>query len=43
LVMIPVVHFRAFEEVDGMLYDERHPITISERGSGALGSTDEKR
>jgi dUTP pyrophosphatase len=39
LVMIPVVHFRAFEEVDGMLYDERHPITISERGSGALGST----
>ena len=41
LVMIPVVHFRAFEEICGVLYDEHHPITISKRGSGALGSTDE--
>jgi dUTP pyrophosphatase len=39
LVMIPVVHFRAKEEVDGLLYDNNHPISISDRGSGALGST----
>lgn len=39
LVMVPVVPFRAFEELDGMLYDEREPITISNRGDGALGST----
>jgi len=41
LVMVPVIHFRAYEEVDGLLYDQRHPITISNRGDGALGSTDE--
>ena len=39
LVMIPVVHFRALEEVDGLIYDDRQPITISDRGEGALGST----
>ena len=40
LVMIPVVSFRA-AEVGGGLYD-RTPITISDRGDGALGSTDKK-
>tara|TARA_A100000172_G_C3040664_1_gene110304 strand:+ start:1115 stop:1570 length:456 start_codon:yes stop_codon:yes gene_type:complete len=39
LVMIPVVHFRALERVDGLIYDECFPITISDRGQGALGST----
>ena len=39
LVMVPVVHFRALEEVDGLIYDDRQPITISDRGEGALGST----
>jgi len=38
LVMIPVVHFRAAQAADERLYDE--PITISNRGAGALGSTD---
>ena len=38
LVMIPVVHFRPAEAVNGRLYDD--PITISDRGAGALGSTD---
>ena len=38
LVMIPVVHFRPAEAADDRLYDE--PITISNRGAGALGSTD---
>lgn len=38
-VMVPVVHFRALETSTGNLY-EWHPITISNRGSGALGSTD---
>ena len=39
LVMIPVVHFRPAEAANDRLYDE--PITISDRGAGALGSTDE--
>ena len=39
LVMIPVVHFRAVENIAGHLYG--HPMTISTRGDGALGSTDE--
>jgi dUTP pyrophosphatase len=39
LVMVPVVHFRALERVDGLVYSESHPITISDRGEGALGST----
>ena len=39
-VMVPVVHFRALETSSGNLYDW-HPITISDRGTGALGSTDE--
>lgn len=39
LVMIPVVHFRAMRSSSSNLY--RSPITISDRGEGALGSTDE--
>ena len=38
-VMVPVVHFRALETHSGDLYSW-HPITISDRGTGALGSTD---
>ena len=38
-VMVPVVHFRAVETGSGDLYNW-YPITISERGEGALGSTD---
>ena len=41
-IMIPVVHFRAVETGSGNLYDW-YPITISERGKGALGSTDKER
>tara|TARA_Y100001938_G_scaffold69510_1_gene96409 strand:- start:13162 stop:13626 length:465 start_codon:yes stop_codon:yes gene_type:complete len=37
VVLIPVVHFRP-AEVNGSLYD--YPMTISNRGEGALGSTD---
>jgi dUTP pyrophosphatase len=39
LVMIPVVPFRAWENPGGELYE--YPVTISARGEGALGSTDE--
>ena len=39
-VLIPVVSFRAYCRHDGDLYG--YPITMSERGDGALGSTDEK-
>ena len=39
LVMIPVVPFRAIRTGSGDLYDW-YPITISNRGEGALGSTD---
>ena len=38
-VMVPVVHFRAVETQSGDLYNW-YPITISDRGDGALGSTD---
>jgi dUTP pyrophosphatase len=38
LVMVPVVSFQAWENVDGELYE--YPVTISTRGVGALGSTD---
>ena len=38
LVMIPVVHFRAMVNSSGDLY--QNPITISDRGDGTLGSTD---
>ena len=38
VVMVPVVHFRAVQSASGDLY--RNPITISDRGDGALGSTD---
>ena len=39
LVLVPVVHFRAVQSSSGNLYE--NPITISDRGDGALGSTDE--
>ena len=39
-VMVPVVHFRAVETESGNLYDW-YSITISGRGDGALGSTDD--
>jgi dUTPase len=39
VVLIPVVHFRAIERTAGNLYD--YPMTISERGAGSLGSTDQ--
>tara|TARA_R110000824_G_scaffold72996_2_gene186027 strand:+ start:16863 stop:17339 length:477 start_codon:yes stop_codon:yes gene_type:complete len=38
-VMVPVVHFRALETHTDDLYSW-YPITISDRGAGALGSTD---
>ena len=38
LVMMPVVHFQPQENKEGNLYD--YPKTISNRGTGALGSTD---
>ncbi len=40
-VMVPVVHFRAVETGNGDLY-RWYPITISDRGDGALGSTDDE-
>jgi dUTP pyrophosphatase len=39
LVMTPVIHFSAHEAPTEELYSE--PITISNRGEGALGSTNE--
>jgi len=39
VVMTPVVSFRAMETTNPDLYGW-YPITISERGDGALGSTD---
>ena len=41
VVMVPVVPFRAYCRHDGGLYD--YPITMSDRGAGALGSTDEPK
>ena len=41
VVMVPVVHFRAVETSRDNLYNW-YPITISDRGDGALGSTDEQ-
>ena len=41
LVMVPVVHFYPKEVVVDALY--RHNITMSERGDGALGSTDKPK
>ncbi len=38
IVMVPVVPFRAYCRHDGELYN--YPITMSDRGDGALGSTD---
>ena len=40
VVMVPVVHFRAVETSRDNLYNW-YPITISDRGDGALGSTGE--
>tara|TARA_B100000029_G_C17067748_1_gene775652 strand:+ start:169 stop:636 length:468 start_codon:yes stop_codon:yes gene_type:complete len=40
VVLVPVVPFRAIETQSGDLYDW-YPITMSHRGDGALGSTDE--
>ena len=40
LVLVPVVPFRAIETQTGDLYNW-YPITISDRGEDALGSTDE--
>jgi dUTP pyrophosphatase len=40
VVLVPVVPFRALETSTGNLYDW-YPITISNRGDGALGSTDQ--
>jgi len=39
LVLTPVVHFRPQETATEALYSE-YPMTISDRGDGALGSTD---
>ena len=39
IVMVPVVPFRAYCRHEDSLYD--YPITMSERGAGALGSTDD--
>jgi dUTP pyrophosphatase len=39
VVMIPVIHFRAIAASHDNLY-EWYPITLSNRGDGALGSTD---
>ena len=39
VVLVPVVHFRPYEADEEDLYDE-YSITISDRGIGALGSTD---
>ena len=41
VVMTPVVHFRAIATTQDNLY-QWYPITISDRGDGALGSTDKK-
>ena len=38
VVLIPVVHFRARQTENENLYN--YPMTISNRGDGALGSTD---
>jgi dUTP pyrophosphatase len=42
LVLVPVVHFRALETPNDNLYNW-YPITISDRGDGALGSTDQPK
>ena len=40
LVMTPVVHFRPSETTEDTLYN--YPMAISNRGAGALGSTDDR-
>tara|TARA_Y100001963_G_scaffold117017_1_gene162748 strand:- start:649 stop:1155 length:507 start_codon:yes stop_codon:yes gene_type:complete len=39
LILVPVIHFRPVETEQDNLY-EQYPIAMSERGEGALGSTD---
>ena len=39
VVLVPVVHFRALSTREDNLYSW-YPITMSDRGDGALGSTD---
>ena len=39
VVLLPIIPFRAMETESGNLYNW-YPITISDRGDGALGSTD---
>lgn len=39
LILVPVVHFRPVETIGDRLYRD-YPISMSERGAGALGSTD---
>ncbi len=41
LVLVPVVHFRARELEESNLYSD--DISMSKRGSGALGSTDKRQ
>ena len=41
IVMVPVVPFRAYSRHDGDLYG--YPISMSNRGEGALGSTDKQK
>ena len=40
LILVPVIHFRPSEKVEGSLYGEE--ISMSSRKDGALGSTDNK-
>lgn len=40
VVLVPVIHFRSYEVDEHDLYGD-YPITISARGTGALGSTGE--
>ena len=42
VVLVPVVHFRPRENKEGNLY-EKQGLTISDRGDGALGSTDARQ
>ena len=41
VVLIPIIHFRPRENTSGLLYEEQD-LAMSNRGTGALGSTDNK-
>ena len=44
VIMVPVIHFRAVELKSGKLYDnDTRAIAMTERGKGALVSTDNKK